>query len=419
MASPPFDPPASRDGRRTAGHVQVPDPTDETAGPLEMSWKVASAGALVEPSPTKLRRTSSIAGNVLVTDMGEDGSRGAYWLQRKITEETHSHNFVRIGFPLKPFIVVEDGVEVPASSGNNVAGAWMVNKAGEGSMYPFDMVAIKVQNHSSVYPEDDVLSEEEDGEDANDKSARETSSKNAKNEISALQLVHTADPDGKGNVLRAFQVVDDQVSVYIIMPYCKEGTLMDQIGASENGRLGEVLARRYFSNILNGLETLQKVKLCHRNLTLENVLMRGAECHLSSLRHSLRVPTSEDGSTVHKLEPQAFFGKKPENIAPEVFRNESFDGFAVDLWAAGVMLYIMLFGNDMMFSAPIPEDPKFQEMCVAGNLKSVVDKFQALVSDQTPVGDEAIDLLQSMLRADPAERLTLAEVQAHPWVTSK
>ena len=250
MAPPPFDPPKTSERRRTAGHLQVPDPTSATAGPLEMSWKVASEGALVEPSPTKLRRTSSIAGNVLVTDeVGEDGKKGkhvAYWLQRKITEETHSHNFVRIGFPLQPFTV--DGEELGT--------AWTVSKADEGSMYPFDMVAIKEQSHSYVYPEeDDEEGEEPDDEgidgSSNDKASRQRLSKHAKNEISALQLVQAADPNGKGNVLRAEKVVDDQVNVYIIMPYCKEGTLMDQVGASPNGRLDESLARKYFANVLN------------------------------------------------------------------------------------------------------------------------------------------------------------------------
>jgi len=170
-------------------------------------------------------------------------------------------------------------------------------------------------------------------------------------------------------------------------------------------------APRWF---LQGLKTLQKVKLCHRNLSLENVLIRGDVCYISSLGLSLRVPVSEDG-TVLKLMPQAVCGKKPEYIAPEVFQNEPFDGYAVDLWAAGVMLCQMLFGGDVMFSAPIPEDPKFQEICIHGHLKAVVDKFQALVTDQKAVSDAAIDLLQSMLRADPAERLTLSEVQEHPW----
>ena len=170
--------------------------------------------------------------------------------------------------------------------------------------------------------------------------------------------------------------------------------------------------------LFKGLETLQKVKLCHRNLSLDSLLIRGDQCLISSLGWSLRVPTSEDGSVIHLIEPQSACGKKPEYIAPEAFRNDAFDGYAVDLWAAGVILYIMLFGSDMLFAAPIPEDPKFQEICVHGHLKTVVDKFQALMPGEKPVSDEAIDLLQSMLRADQSERLTLAQVQDHAWMKS-
>jgi len=257
--SPPFDPPKLCDGRRTAGHVQVPDPTTEDAGPLEMSWKAVSAGALVEPSPTKLRRTSSIAGNILVA-----AEKKSYWLQRKITEESHSHNYVRIGFPLQN--VTMDGEEM--------SNAWTVCKAEEGSMYPFEMVAIKVQSHRQVFPEDEDDEEEEGeekeggankqegGDDDNDNSnsqlsyisdasVRMTIARNAKNEISALQLIKAADPDGNGNVLRAELVVQDMVDVYVIMPYCKEGTLMDMLSADSNGRLEETEARKYFRHVLN------------------------------------------------------------------------------------------------------------------------------------------------------------------------
>lgn len=119
---------------------------------------------------------------------------------------------------------------------------------------------------------------------------------------------------------------------------------------------------------------------------------------------------------VHLLEPNVACGKKPEYVPPEVFRNEAFDGYAVDLWAAGVILYLMLFGNAMLFSAPIPEDPKFQEICIHGHLKAVVDKFQALQPGEKAISNEAIDLLQNMLKADPAERFTLAQVLDHPWM---
>lgn len=157
--------------------------------------------------------------------------------------------------------------------------------------------------------------------------------------------------------------------------------------------------------------------------------MRGDECHISSFSWALRVPTGTDNEeVVHLIEPQAACGRKPQFVAPEVFKGEPFDGYAIDLWAAGVILFVMLLGPDALFYAPMPEDPKFYEMCVQGHLKSVVEKMEALRSstesgdnnDQEsglkPVSSEALDLLQRMLRADPADRLTLGQVKDHAWM---
>jgi serine/threonine protein kinase len=263
-ATPPdFPPPTVSNGRRTAGHVQVPDPSTEDAGPLEMSWKIASAGALVEANPTKLRRTSSIAGNILVKSADGSSPTKAFWLQRKLTEESHTHNYVRIGFPLQP-VVSERG---------SVNGAWTVTKAEEGCLYPFEMVAMKVQEHRNVFPEEDngvENGDEKESHDSNEGRIKVGPARNARNEIAALQMIHAIDPAGKGNVVYAECVVSDEVSVYIVMPYCKEGTLMDKVGASrKNGRLEEADARMYFATILNvrwcrhGPMTLQRVLIIH------------------------------------------------------------------------------------------------------------------------------------------------------------
>ena len=225
--------------------MQVPDPSAEAAGPLEMSWKMVSAGALEEPHPpTKLRRTSSVAGNVLVVETDE--GKKAYWLQRKITEESHTPNYVRIGFPL----------ELIEYKGDTVNSSWKVKKKDEGSMYPFEMVAVKVQNSSNVFPGDGGNGNSRDLLDCGSEhshSSTSTRSRNPKNEISALQMVSSVtDTEGKGNVLGAELVCNDEVQVYIILPLCKEGALLDLIGSKEETkRLEEAEARTYFRHILN------------------------------------------------------------------------------------------------------------------------------------------------------------------------
>ena len=98
-------------------------------------------------------------------------------------------------------------------------------------------------------------------------------------------------------------------------------------------------------------------------------------------------------------------------MAPEIFQNsDSFDGFAIDLWSVGVILYIMLTGFPPYDHATLA-DQRF-EIIVEGNL------VEQLRSWDISLSDHAGHLLQSMLQLDPRNRLTLAEVMAHPWVTN-
>jgi len=96
-------------------------------------------------------------------------------------------------------------------------------------------------------------------------------------------------------------------------------------------------------------------------------------------------------------------------MSPEIFENkDSFDGFAVDLWAAGVILYIMLTGFPPYDHATL-SDQRF-EIIVGGQL---VDQLRTW---DIHLGEEAGDLLQAMLREKPCDRLTLAQVMEHDWV---
>lgn len=136
-------------------------------------------------------------------------------------------------------------------------------------------------------------------------------------------------------------------------------------------------------------------------------MLRGASCTFAHLVHALRIPCSDDGMVL-LIEPQVPCGANPQSIAPELLNNEAFDGGVVDLWSTGVMLFAMLLGYETLFDAPIPEDKRFKEICIRGNLKAYAPET---------LSDSAIDLLQGMLQAAPRDRLSLEAVKAHPWVT--
>lgn len=110
------------------------------------------------------------------------------------------------------------------------------------------------------------------------------------------------------------------------------------------------------------------------------------------------------------LRPQGTCGKH-NYMSPEIFENkESFDGFAIDLWAAGVILYIMLTGFPP-YDHATRADQRF-EIIVEGQL------MEQLRTWDIEISDEAGDLLQSMMKVNPRDRLSLEKVMNHPWVTN-
>ena len=95
--------------------------------------------------------------------------------------------------------------------------------------------------------------------------------------------------------------------------------------------------------------------MCHRDLSLENIMVHNENCLIIDMGMCLRVPYNDPtrqgaiadvtrGTTRRLMRPQGVCGKH-NYMSPEVFANtDAFDGFAIDVWAAGVILYIMLTG---------------------------------------------------------------------------
>jgi serine/threonine protein kinase len=161
--------------------------------------------------------------------------------------------------------------------------------------------------------------------------------------------------------------------------------------------------------------------VCHRDLSLENVLVDIDRCMIIDMGMCLRVPYNDPanvdkttdvkrGTERRLMRPQGVCGKH-NYMSPEVAaNNDPFDGFAIDLWAAGVILYIMLTGFPPYDQAN-RADQRF-ELIVRGRLMEQLRNWDIHLSN------EAGDLMQKMLQLHPSRRLTLAEVLNHPWVTS-
>jgi len=182
---------------------------------------------------------------------------------------------------------------------------------------------------------------------------------------------------------------------------------------------------------------MQRAGICHRDLSLENLLVHQNGCLVIDLGMCLRIPyveqdrpnqsltdtmnqmslTCQNGGMGHApqcerllMKPQGTCGKWIY-MSPEIYNNnDAFDGFAVDMWAAGVILFLMLTGFPPWERACATDD-RFKYM-TAGYL------VQMLTEWGLDLSSDGMDLLQRMLWLDPKDRLSLAQVRAHPWMVN-
>ena len=107
------------------------------------------------------------------------------------------------------------------------------------------------------------------------------------------------------------------------------------------------------------------------------------------------------------------YGKR-KYMAPEIFRNGVFDGFSVDIWAAGTVLFFMLTG--CTYEIPSHEDLVYR--LLIQNTGELIRRLitSRIISQSVCISVEAIDLLQNIFREDPRDRYTLSEIFQHPWI---
>ena len=93
---------------------------------------------------------------------------------------------------------------------------------------------------------------------------------------------------------------------------------------------------------------------------------------------------------------------------PLVFQDQDFDGFSVDMWGCGIILFILLAGVPPL-ELPALTDPRYK-MIATGRLNELLDIWQLRLSE------EAKDLLGRLLNVNPEERATMEEVRGHRWM---
>ncbi|WOL00401.1 calcium-dependent protein kinase 29-like [Canna indica] len=199
------------------------------------------------------------------------------------------------------------------------------------------------------------------------------------------------------NVVRLHDVFEDNGAVHLVMEICEGGELFDQIVA--RGHYTERAAANVMKTIIEVVQHCHKNGVIHRDLKPENFLFAN-----SSENSPLKV--IDFGLSV-LFKPGETFSEivgSPYYMAPEVLKRHY--GPEVDIWSAGVILYILLCGV-----------PPFWAETDEGIAKAIIKSVLDLKREPWPkISENAKDLVKNMLDPNPHTRLTAQQVLEHPWL---
>ena len=176
------------------------------------------------------------------------------------------------------------------------------------------------------------------------------------------------------------------------MEYCEGKELFDYI--VKRKRLTEREACRYFQQIIDGVEYLHLSNITHRDLKPENLL----------LDKNNRIKISDFGLSYLSDNIDTFLETPcgtPSYAPPEMLRGEKYNGVYSDIWSCGIILYTMLVGN-----LPCAES---KEELIYDNILQHNYYFPDNISE------DAIDLIENMLKINPKERFNFEQIKSHPW----
>ena len=193
------------------------------------------------------------------------------------------------------------------------------------------------------------------------------------------------------NVIKVIKIYEDDEIYYIVTEYCEKGELFNYIVSKQ--RLSEDEASYFYYQLINGLEHIHSNNIAHRDLKPENLLLKEgnilkiADFGLSNFNNKDNLLSTPCGS--------------PCYASPEMVCGKKYNGFLIDVWSTGIILYAMTCGylpfedenNDKLFD-------KIMECKL---------KYPKYLKEKT------LDLMKKILVPDPNKRITIKQIKEHPF----
>ncbi|KAL0276474.1 UNVERIFIED_CONTAM: hypothetical protein PYX00_004039 [Menopon gallinae] len=215
-----------------------------------------------------------------------------------------------------------------------------------------------------------------------------------KNEVDILRKVNHP------NIVKLLAEYDTPNEFYLIMEL-EGGDLFDAIATST--KFPEDESRLMIKHLAQALEYLHTRHIVHRDIKPENLLVRTDE---NMKVKSLKI--GDFGLAQKVTEPLYIVCGSPSYVAPEILSETGY-GVKVDIWAAGVLLYILLCGFPPFVAASNDQDELFDKILTG------VFEFTSPYWDN--ISESSKDLIINMLQGHPDIRFSAEDVLDHPWLS--
>ena len=197
------------------------------------------------------------------------------------------------------------------------------------------------------------------------------------------------------NIVHLYGIIETDKQIFIITEYIKGKELYHYILLKK--KLNEEAACFYFKQILSGVEYLHKLKIAHRDIKSENIIIEQSTNLIKIIDFGL---SNEYGNKDGELLRSSC--GSPLYAPPEMLKGELYKGATVDIWSMGVVLYSMICG-----SLPFQGED---------NSKLFKKIIQGKYTIPMHVSKQARDLLYSMMNINPRKRININQIKRHSWI---
>jgi serine/threonine protein kinase len=212
--------------------------------------------------------------------------------------------------------------------------------------------------------------------------------------------------DSEHHIVLAFELMEGGDLLQYMLTHQK---LDEELSEEDSLAFSEEDSRTVFQQIVNGVAYAHHQQICHRDLKLENILLKGNTLDVVKIGDfGLSEFYSINGKGIKSEAGTLSF------LAPEVFSGTAYVGPPLDVWSLGVILFTMLCGrlpfDGMDTSRRGGNNDKQRNMVI----KNKISKGLYKVNDN--LSPEAKDLIRRVFHLDPMERATMSEIQSHAWM---